>query len=137
MVQPMEFEWDLSKGNENIREHGVSFAEAVEWILDPQGFQLTDSKHSGSKTRWYLIGCLATGHLLTHHLGLLNGESFGGSIMNQPNLRHLKIDRQGTELIRTALGKKGRGTITLNLDAADLCAAKTRSKKAGIPINAR
>jgi|CXWL01.1.fsa_nt_gi predicted DNA binding CopG/RHH family protein len=53
--------------------------------------------------------------------------------MKQPNLRHLKIDRQGTELIRTAFRKKGRGTITLNLDAADLCAAKTRPKKAGIP----
>ncbi|TKB65198.1 MAG: hypothetical protein E8D52_18635 [Nitrospira sp.] len=53
--------------------------------------------------------------------------------MNQPTLRHLKIDRQGIELIRTAFRKKGRSTITLNLDVADLCAAKTRSKKAGIP----
>lgn len=53
--------------------------------------------------------------------------------MKQPTLRHLKIDREGTELIRTALQKKGRVTITVNLDAADLLAAKTHSKKAGIP----
>ncbi len=55
--------------------------------------------------------------------------------MKQLTLRHLKIDREGTELIRTALRKKGRITITVNLDAADLRAAKTRSKQAGIPYS--
>lgn len=65
MVQPVEFEWDLSKDNENIRKHGVSFAEAVESFLDPQGFQLTDCKHSWSEKRSYWIGRLATGRVLT------------------------------------------------------------------------
>lgn len=63
----------------------------------------------------------------------LNGEGFGGSIMKQPNLRHLKIDRDGTELIRNAIRKKGRVTITVNLDAADLRTQTTRSKKSGVP----
>lgn len=53
--------------------------------------------------------------------------------MKQPRLRHLKLDREGTEIIRNALRKKGRVTITVNLDAADLRAQKTHSKKAGIP----
>lgn len=53
--------------------------------------------------------------------------------MKQPTLRHLKIDRGGTELIRNALRKKSRVTITVHLDTADLRAQKTHSKKAGIP----
>lgn len=53
--------------------------------------------------------------------------------MKQPKLRHLKLDREGTEIIRNALRKKGRVTITVNLDAADLRVQKTHSKKAGIP----
>ncbi len=53
--------------------------------------------------------------------------------MKQPNLRHLKIDRGGTEIIRNAIRRKGRVTITVNLDAADLRAQKTHSKKAGAP----
>jgi uncharacterized DUF497 family protein len=135
MVQPVEFEWDLSKDNENIRKHGVSFAEAVESFLDPQGFQLTDSNHSGSETRWYSIGCLATGRLLTHHLGLLNGESFRGSIMNQPNLRHLKIDRQGTELIRTTLGRRGGSPSPSILTQPTFAQQRLAPRKPKFPIN--
>ncbi|MFO0701574.1 MAG: hypothetical protein U0236_20320 [Nitrospira sp.] len=53
--------------------------------------------------------------------------------MKQPNLRRLKIDREGTELIRHALRKNGRVTITVNLDTADLRAQRTHSKKSGMP----
>lgn len=53
--------------------------------------------------------------------------------MKQPNLRHLKIDQEGTELIRRAIRKKGRVTITVNLGAADLRARKTHAKNGGIP----
>lgn len=55
--------------------------------------------------------------------------------MKQPNLRHLKVDREGTETIRTALRKKGQATITVHLDAANLRVRKTQSKKAGIPYH--
>ena len=65
MVQTVEFEWDLAKDIENIRKHGVSFAEAVESFIDPQGFQLTDIKHSWSEKRWYWVGRLPSGRVLT------------------------------------------------------------------------
>lgn len=65
MVHTVEFEWDLAKDIQNIRKHGISFAEAVESFLDPQGFQLTDLKHSDSEKRLYWIGRIATGRILT------------------------------------------------------------------------
>jgi len=65
MVHTVEFEWDLAKDIENIRKHGVSFAEAVESFLDPHGFQLTDIKHSGSEKRWYWVGRIGTHRILT------------------------------------------------------------------------
>lgn len=52
--------------------------------------------------------------------------------MKQPNLRHLKIDPIGTATMRKAL-RKGRVTITMNLNAADLHTLNTRSKKSGVP----
>ncbi len=53
--------------------------------------------------------------------------------MKQPNLTHLKLDRVATKKIRTALSKKNRVTITVNLDTESLKALKTRSSKTGIP----
>lgn len=55
--------------------------------------------------------------------------------MKQPHLRHLKVDREGIEIIRTALRKQGQVTITVHLDAAALRVRKTDSKKAGIPYH--
>ena len=52
--------------------------------------------------------------------------------MKQPNLRHLKIDRAGTDTIRKAL-RKSHVTITIKLNAEDMRTLKTRSTKAGIP----
>jgi hypothetical protein len=40
--------------------------------------------------------------------------------MKQPNFRHLRIDRVATKKIRTALSKKKRVTITVNLDTDSL-----------------
>ncbi len=53
--------------------------------------------------------------------------------MKQPNLSHLKIDRGATKKIRTALSKKNRVTITVNLDTESLKTLQTLSKKSGIP----
>jgi len=53
--------------------------------------------------------------------------------MKQPNFRHLRIDRVATKKIRTALSKKKRVTITVNLDTDSLAALKTLSSKTGIP----
>ncbi len=62
-----------------------------------------------------------------------NGESFGGFTMKHPNLSHLRIDRVATNKIRTALSKKNRVTITVNLDSDSLKALKTLSRNTGIP----
>ena len=53
--------------------------------------------------------------------------------MKQPNLSHLKNDRGATKKIRTALSKKNRVTITVNLDTESLKTLQTLSKKSGIP----
>jgi len=53
--------------------------------------------------------------------------------MKQPNVRHLRIDRVATKKILTALSKKKRVTITVNLDTDSLKALKTLSRKTGIP----
>lgn len=52
----MEFEWALSKELENLRKHRVTFSEAVESFLDPQGFQLVDAKHSVREKRFFWVG---------------------------------------------------------------------------------
>ena len=61
----MEFEWDLSKEIENIKKHEVAFAEAVETFSDPDGFQLTDKKHSAIEERFFWVGKSASGKILT------------------------------------------------------------------------
>ena len=52
--------------------------------------------------------------------------------MTQPNLRHLKIDRVSTRKMRTALSKKDRITITVNLNTGSLRSLQRLSKKNGI-----
>ena len=61
----MNFEWDLAKELENIRKHGVSFAEAVEAFWDPDGFALSDVAHSEIEKRFYWIGMSNAGRVLT------------------------------------------------------------------------
>ena len=61
----MECEWALSKELENLRKHGVTFSEAVESFLDPQGVQLVDAKHSVREKRFFWVGQLSTGRVLT------------------------------------------------------------------------
>lgn len=61
----MEFEWDLAKELANVRQHGVTFSEAVESFLDPHGLQLVDGKHSQQEGRFYWVGRSKTGRVLT------------------------------------------------------------------------
>jgi uncharacterized DUF497 family protein len=61
----VEFEWDLSKEVENLQKHGIAFAEAMETFSDPDGFQLTDMKHSTIEARFYWVGKSASGKILT------------------------------------------------------------------------
>jgi uncharacterized protein len=61
----MDFEWDLSKEEENFRKHGVRFMEAVESFSDPDGFALRDKKHSLCEDRFYWVGKSTSGLILT------------------------------------------------------------------------
>jgi uncharacterized DUF497 family protein len=61
----MEFEWDLSKEIENLQKHDIAFAEALETFSDPNGFQLTDAKHSVTEPRFFWVGKSASGKILT------------------------------------------------------------------------
>lgn len=61
----MEFEWDLAKEQANIDKHGHTFSEAVKAFQDPQGVQLVDQKHSAKETRFYWVGKLDSGKILT------------------------------------------------------------------------
>jgi len=61
----MEFEWDEEKADENLRKHKVSFSEATETFLDPDGFVLREVKHSISEERLYWIGKTFSGRILT------------------------------------------------------------------------
>jgi uncharacterized protein len=53
------------EGNRKHPKHKVNFTEAVESFLDPHGFQLVDSKHSAKETRYYWVGRILTGRVLT------------------------------------------------------------------------
>ncbi len=65
MLGAVEFEWDLEKEIQNIRKHRVSFTEAIESFLDPQGFQLIDIKQSVQEKRLHWVGRVSTGRVLT------------------------------------------------------------------------
>ncbi len=61
----MEFEWDLAKEQANIRKHGHTFSEAVEAFQDPKGAQLVDRKHSDHENRFFWVGKVSSGKILT------------------------------------------------------------------------
>ncbi len=52
----MKFEWDINKAALNIKNHGVSFEEAVEVFYDPGAVRGFDTEHSEEEERFYIIG---------------------------------------------------------------------------------
>lgn len=52
-VRVGEFEWDAAKASSNLRKHRVSFLEAMEAFLDPNGITARDIEH---EDRFVLIG---------------------------------------------------------------------------------
>ena len=42
----MQFEWDEEKDKKNIKNHGISFREALPAFLDPKRLEWIDEKHS-------------------------------------------------------------------------------------------
>jgi len=60
----VEFEWDESKEQENLKKHRVSFARAVESFRDPRGIRLVDQLHSSSEKRYYWVAKDRSGKIL-------------------------------------------------------------------------
>ena len=58
------FAWDLRKAANNLRKHGVDFAEAATVLADPLSLTIPDPDHSVGESRWIDIGRSRAGRLL-------------------------------------------------------------------------
>lgn len=52
----MDFEWDESKADANVRKHGVTFWEATEVFGDELSSSVSDPDHSQGEDRFLLLG---------------------------------------------------------------------------------
>ena len=52
----LSFEWDEAKNKENIKKHGVPFAEAQTIFLDENAVRFFDPDHSRDEDRFILLG---------------------------------------------------------------------------------
>ncbi len=52
----LRFTWDPAKARTNIRDHGVSFAEAQTVFLDDRARLIDDPEHSHDEARFLLLG---------------------------------------------------------------------------------
>ena len=53
---PPEFEWDATKARENLKNHGVTFEEALTVFADPLARIFDDPDHSEDERRELIIG---------------------------------------------------------------------------------
>ena len=60
----LEFEWDPTKAELNLRDHGVSFDEATTILRDTLSITIADPDHSNSEDRFIDIGMSHRGQLL-------------------------------------------------------------------------
>ena len=65
VILELEFEWDLIKEQANFKKHGFKFEEAVDAFQDPDGIQLIDIQHSRGEERFFWVGKIAAGKILT------------------------------------------------------------------------
>lgn len=52
----LQFSWDPKKAADNVRKHGVSFAEALTAFADPLSVTVLDRDHSAREERFLLVG---------------------------------------------------------------------------------
>lgn len=60
----IEFEWEPSKAQTNLRKHGVSFSEAGSVLADPLAITTFDPDHSEEEDRFITIGMSRASRLL-------------------------------------------------------------------------
>ena len=59
----MRFEWDSEKEKQNIKEHKISFDEAVTVFYDPLAATFYDPDHSIDEDRFITVGYSSQGRL--------------------------------------------------------------------------
>ena len=52
----MQYEWDNGKAAENLRKHGVDFADAIAALEDPNRLEEIDTRSEYSEERIQVIG---------------------------------------------------------------------------------
>ncbi|MDO8665080.1 MAG: BrnT family toxin [Gemmatimonadales bacterium] len=52
----LQFSWDPKKAADNVRKHGISFAEALTAFADPLSVTVLDPDHSAREERSLLVG---------------------------------------------------------------------------------
>ncbi len=60
-----KFEWDFNKEADNIRKHGLDFTDAQEVFADPKVIYLENPSHSDEEDRFYAIGRIYDGRIIT------------------------------------------------------------------------
>ncbi len=60
----LEFEWDATKAEANIKKHGVGFEEALTVFADPLARIFDDPDHSAEERREIIVGHSAKRQLL-------------------------------------------------------------------------
>jgi uncharacterized protein len=60
----MEIVWDSEKAAQNLKKHGVRFADAVLVLDDPYALTIEDSESSPEERRWVTMGVDAQGRVL-------------------------------------------------------------------------
>jgi len=55
----MNFDWDHSKNEINIRKHDIDFFEAAKVFKDPHYIVNEDNRHNYDETRYQIIGAVA------------------------------------------------------------------------------
>jgi uncharacterized DUF497 family protein len=55
-MKPLRFEWDPTKAEMNLKQHGVSFEEAQTVFYDDFAVEFYDDEHSEWEDRFLLLG---------------------------------------------------------------------------------
>lgn len=82
------FEWDPRKAAQNVRKHGVSFAEAQTVFEDAEALILPDPDHSNAEDRFVLVGLSGALRVLV----VIHCERGDGAVIRIISAR--KADRQ-------------------------------------------
>ena len=56
--------WNPEKANQNLRKHGVHFADAVLVLEDPYAVTIEDHECEPAEVRWVTLGADAQGRVL-------------------------------------------------------------------------